>query len=212
MPSPEILMTFTLACALVIVSPGPDNILAIGRGLSQGKIAALITSAAAATGLLVHVAAATLGLAVIIQTSQTAFFVVKLIGAGYLIWLGAKAILSRNLISFNATDRLPLRSIFWTGFLTNVLNPKPAIFILAFILAFIPQFISVEGDAMGQQMFVLGAWFALMAFVIFAVLGRSTTVVAGWFERNPRSVFALNIGAGLALVGAGISVIAMDRK
>lgn len=208
MPSPEILMTFTLACALVIVSPGPDNILAIGRGLSQGKIAALITSAAAATGLLVHVAAATLGLAVIIQTSQTAFFVVKLIGAGYLIWLGAKAILSRNLISFNATDRLPLRSIFWTGFLTNVLNPKPAIFILAFI----PQFISVEGDAMGQQMFVLGAWFALMAFVIFAVLGRSTTVVAGWFERNPRSVFALNIGAGLALVGAGISVIAMDRK
>lgn len=208
MPSPEILMTFTLACALVIVSPGPDNILAIGRGLSQGKIAALITSDAAATGLLVHVAAATLGLAVIIQTSQTAFFVVKLIGAGYLIWLGAKAILSRNLISFNATDRLPLRSIFWTGFLTNVLNPKPAIFILAFI----PQFISVEGDAMGQQMFVLGAWFALMAFVIFAVLGRSTTVVAGWFERNPRSVFALNIGAGLALVGAGISVIAMDRK
>jgi threonine/homoserine/homoserine lactone efflux protein len=182
--------------------------LAIGRGLSQGKIAALITSAAAATGLLVHVAAATLGLAVIIQTSQTAFFVVKLIGAGYLIWFGAKAILSRNLISFNATDRLPLRSIFWTGFLTNVLNPKPAIFILAFI----PQFISVEGDAMGQQMFVLGAWFALMAFVIFAVLGRSTTVVAGWFERNPRSVFALNIGAGLALVGAGISVIAMDRK
>ena len=208
MPSPEILMTFTLACALVIVSQGPDNILAIGRGLSQGKIAALITSAAAATGLLVHVAAATLGLAVIIQTSQTAFFVVKRIGAGYLIWFGAKAILSRNLISFNATDRLPLRSIFWTGFLTNVLNPKPAIFILAFI----PQFISVEGDAMGQQMFVLGAWFALMAFVIFAVLGRSTTVVAGWFERNPRSVFALNIGAGLALVGAGISVIAMDRK
>jgi len=208
MPSPEILMTFTLACALVIVSPGPDNILAIGRGLSQGKIAALITSAAAATGLLVHVAAATLGLAVVIQTSQTAFFVVKLIGAGYLIWLGARAILSRNLISFNATDRLPLRSIFWTGFLTNVLNPKPAIFILAFI----PQFISAEGPTMGQQMFVLGAWFALMAFVIFAVLGCSAHVVAGWFERNPRSVFALNIGAGLPLVGAGVSVISMDRN
>jgi len=208
MPSPDILIAFTLACALVILSPGPDNILAIGRGLSQGKEAALITSAAAATGLLVHVAAATLGLAVIIQTSQTAFFFVKLMGAAYLIWLGVKAIFSRNLISFKQTDQLPIRSIFWTGFLTNVLNPKPAIFILAFI----PQFISGDETEIGQQMFVLGVWFALMAFGIFSVLGCSATIVAGWFERHPKSVFGLNIGAGLALVGAGVSVIAMERK
>ena len=94
----EILLTYTVASVLIILSPGPDNILAVSRGISQGRIAASVSSAGAALGLLVHVAAAVFGLAILIQTSAAAFGVIKLIGAGYLIWLGIKALRSRDLI------------------------------------------------------------------------------------------------------------------
>ena len=100
MISLEIWLLYTAACILIIVSPGPDNLLAVGRGVSQGRLAAIVSSLGAAFGLLVHVLAAALGLAVVIQTSAVAFGIAKFIGAGYLIWLGVKAIRSKDLISF----------------------------------------------------------------------------------------------------------------
>ncbi|MGH1575718.1 LysE family translocator [Planktotalea sp.] len=204
----DLLLTYTLACLIVIISPGPDNILAIGRGLSQGRFAALVTSAAAALGLMVHVCAASFGLALIIQTSQLAFMAVKVIGAGYLIWLGFKALRARDLVSFEASEVLSLRSVFWTGFLTNVLNPKPAVFILAFI----PQFIQVGEGAITFQMLLLGSWFAALAFLVFASLGCLATRVSHWFKSRPRAVVGLNIGAGFTLIAAGLSIVTMEQK
>jgi threonine/homoserine/homoserine lactone efflux protein len=208
MPTIEVFLAYTLACILVILSPGPDNILAVSRGLSQGKRAAIVTSAAAATGLLLHVMAAAFGLAIILQTSQSAFMVLKIVGASYLIWLGVKALSARNLISFSKTHRLSMRAVYWTGFLTNLLNPKPAIFILAFV----PQFIRLDQGSMTMQMLIFGVWFAVLAFAIFATLGCMATAVSDWLEGRPRATFGLNIGAGLALIGAGFSVIAIGRS
>ncbi|WP_296671690.1 LysE family translocator [Rhodoferax sp.] len=97
---PEILSTYLAAVLLVIISPGPDNILAVSRGLSQGRVAGALSSAGAGLGIMFHTVAAALGLALVLQTSLVAFWVVKVVGAGYLLWLGYKAITCRNLISF----------------------------------------------------------------------------------------------------------------
>lgn len=169
----ETLFTYTVACVLIILAPGPDNILAISRGLTQGRLAACISSAGVGIGLMVHVFAAVLGLAVLIQTSAIAFSVVKLVGAAYLIWLGIKAFCSRDIITFSSTNHRPLKSVFFTGFLTNVLNPKPALFILAFV----PQFVSPMEGSVEFQTFLLGAWFALLAFIMFAVLGSFSSIL-----------------------------------
>ena len=207
MISLEIWLLYTAACILIIVSPGPDNLLAVGRGVSQGRLAAIVSSFGAAFGLLVHVLAAALGLAVVIQTSAVAFSIAKFIGAGYLIWLGVKAIRSKDLITFTPSQHRPLNKVLLTGFLTNVLNPKPAIFILAFV----PQFVNAEGAAT-QQMLILGAWFAALAFIVFSIMGSCASVLTQWLNKRPQATWWLNIGAGMTLVVAGFSVVMLEQK
>lgn len=96
-------------------------------------MAAAISGIASGTGILFHVATASLGLTLLMQTSAVAFWVVKVIGASYLLWLGIKVLRSRSLINFKPAARQPLKSIFLTGFLSAALNPKPGLFVLAFI-------------------------------------------------------------------------------
>ena len=119
----EMWLTYTMACIFIILSPGPDNILAVSRGLSQGRLAAIVSSMGAGLGLMVHVLAAALGLAVIVKNSAPAFFVVKVVGAAYLIWLGLRVLKSRDLISFSSERPLPLRSVF-----VSVLHDMPPLF------------------------------------------------------------------------------------
>ena len=203
----ELWITYTVACVFIILSPGPDNILAIGRGLSQGPGAAMASSFGASLGLLVHAVAATFGVAVIIQTSATAFTVVKVVGAAYLIWLGIKAISSRDLITFSPSETKTITVVLLTGFLTNVLNPKPVIFILAFV----PQFIAPEQGSITAQSLLLGSWFAALTFFIFTVLGCFASTLAKGLSARPGLIFGLNVGAGIALVSAGLSVAMIDR-
>src|ERR1700712_1968484 len=132
----DTLIPYLLACLLVVIAPGPDNILAISRGLSRGRWAACLSSIGAGLGIMVHTVAAALGLSLVIQASPIAFWAVKAVGALYLIWLGYKALASRNLISFEPSAHRSLRKVFATALLSNVLNPKPGLFVLAFL----PQF------------------------------------------------------------------------
>ena len=120
----QILVTYIAAVLLIVVAPGPDNILVISRGLSQGRLAAVLSSLGSCLGIMVHTVAAALGLALVLQTSPFAFWLVKAAGATYLLWLGYKAISSRSLISFAPAARQSLPRVFTTGLLTNVLNPK----------------------------------------------------------------------------------------
>ena len=204
----DIWLVYTGACIVIILSPGPDNLLAIGRGVSQGRAATCLSSLGAAIGLLVHVLAAVLGLVLIVQTSAMAFGLVKAVGATYLIWLGIQAIKSRDLITFQPSQHQTLGKIFITGLLTNVLNPKPAIFILAFL----PQFVDLEMDSATHQMLMLGVWFAVLAFVVFAIMGSCASVLTRWLSQRPKATWFLNIGAGLTLVTAGLSIVLLDRR
>src|SRR5690606_41500278 len=112
---PELLAAYLVAVLVIVVAPGPDNILAITRGLSQGWAAAAASSVGAGLGIMIHSIAATLGLALVIQTSPLAFWIVKLVGAAYLLWLGYKAIQSRDLISFSPAAPQPLRRLALPG-------------------------------------------------------------------------------------------------
>jgi threonine/homoserine/homoserine lactone efflux protein len=204
----DTLLAYLAACAIVVVSPGPDNLLAIGRGLSQGRLAAALSSLGAGIGIMVHTLAATFGLSLLIQSSPQAFWVVKAVGAIYLLWLGARALVAGNLVSFTAAARLPLCRVFATGVLSNVLNPKPGLFVLAFL----PQFVDAGRGSVATQMLVYGAIFAVLTTLIFTLMGGFASRLAGWLQTRPRVVQGMNAGAGLTFIAAGLSVLALKQR
>jgi threonine/homoserine/homoserine lactone efflux protein len=204
----EILLPYLAAVLIVVAAPGPDNILAVSRGLSQGRVAAALSSLGAGLGILVHTVAAAFGLALVLQASPLAFWAVKAAGAAYLLWLGYQAITSRNLISFAPAAHQPLSRIFATGFFSNVLNPKPGLFVVAFI----PQFTSPERGSVVLQMLVYGAIFGLLTAALFTLLGAFAAQLSRCLSQRPRAVAAANVGAGLTFIAAGLSILALDRK
>jgi threonine/homoserine/homoserine lactone efflux protein len=203
----DTLLAYVAACFIVVIAPGPDNILAIGRGLSQGRFAAALSACGAGVGILCHTLAATFGLSLLIQGSPQAFWLVKAVGALYLLWLGAKAMVACNLISFEPSARLPLRRVWVTGVLSNVLNPKPGLFVLAFL----PQFVDAGRGPVAVQMLVYGAIFAVMTAVVFALMGGFASRLAGWLQTRPRVVRGVNIGAGLTFIAAGLSILSLKQ-
>lgn len=208
MISIEIWLTYTLACVLIILSPGPDNILAVSRGLRQGRLAAVVTSVGAGFGLMIQCLQPHLVWLSLLIIQRLQFFVVKIVGVGYLIWLGLKVLKSGDLISFSSEKKqLPSTSVFITGFLTNVLNPKPALFVPAFV----PQFISQNAGHAVMQTTVLGSWFAILAIIIFSLLGSFSAELSSWLEKHPKGIVGLNIGAGLTFVTAGLSIAFLQR-
>ncbi|MBD1584457.1 LysE family translocator [Pseudoalteromonas sp. S16_S37] len=205
----DTLLAYTLACILLVISPGPDNLLAIGRGLSQGRLAAIVSGLSSGTGILFHVIAATLGLTVLLQTSELAFYIVKFIGAAYLIWLGIKVLRSKNLFSLeHNVPRQSLRNIFVTGFLSAALNPKPGLFVLAFI----PQFVDPSFGSVSAQMVGLGVWFAVLTALGFALMGVFASSLTAWLITKPKVVAGLNTGAGLTFVSSGLAVALMRQR
>lgn len=204
----DIWIAYTSACILLVLAPGPDNLLAIGRGLSQGRLAACLSGFSSGAGILFHVTTATFGLTVLMQTSTTAFIAIKLLGATYLLWLGIKVLRSRNLVTFEPAAHQSLRTILATGFFSAALNPKPGLFVLAFI----PQFVSQERGSITIQMLVYGLWFAFLTAVGFALMGMFAAHLASWLRSRPRVVAGLNISAGLTFVVSGISVATLKQK
>lgn len=204
----DILLAYLAAVLVVVISPGPDNLLAVSRGLSQGRLAAALSSVGAGLGILCHTAAAALGLALVLQTSPLAFWIVKAVGATYLIWLGVKALRSRSLISFEPAQRQPLWRVFATGLLSNVLNPKPGLFVVAFI----PQFCSTARGSVPLQMMVYGAIFAAVTALLFSLLGAFSAQLSRALAARPRLVAAANVGAGLTFIAAGLSILALGRR
>jgi len=204
----DTLLAYLAACVVVVLSPGPDNILAISRGLSQGRLAAALSSIGAGIGIMCHALAAAFGLSLIIQSSPQAFWLVKAVGALYLLWLGYKALAAGNLISFTPSAQVPLRKVFITGMLSNLLNPKPGLFVLAFL----PQFVHASRGSVTLQMLGYGAIFALLTAIIFTLMGGFASRLAGWLQARPRVVKGVNIGTGLTFIAAGLSVLSLKQR
>lgn len=202
----EVWITFTIACISLTVSPGPGSMLAISKGASQGKVAGFMVAISIGIGTLVHVLAATFGFTLLIHTSEIAFILVKIIGSVYLLWVGLKIILKRNLINQGVSEKEPLNLIFLTGFFTVLLNPRAGIFILAFI----PQFVDSDAGSFSMQMFAYGAWFAILSVLILSLMGIFAENVSYWLNEKPKFLLTLNIAAGLIFLASGFSVATMQ--
>jgi threonine/homoserine/homoserine lactone efflux protein len=203
------LWLFVLSGLLLNVTPGPDTLYIVGRGSTLGLRAGAVAALGVGAGILVHICAASLGLSAILAASVTAFTIVKIIGAAYLVYVGVSLILSkrspgpRPMASGIRPTAMP--GIFFQGFLTNVLNPKVALFFLAFL----PQFVAADAPSKPLAFLLLGAIFDFNGtiwnlFVAWSAARISSRFGASdsfktWFNRCVGSLFVF-VGIRLALV------------
>jgi threonine/homoserine/homoserine lactone efflux protein len=177
------LILFLAASLVVIVAPGPDNILVLTRGVTLGRKAALVSAAGASVGLVTHSLFAAAGLSVLLARSAVAFSVVKYVGAAYLIYLGVKALLDReSFVLAEGTPRVGLRSVFAQAVASNVLNPKIAVFFLAYL----PQFADADAGGTALQLLALGLTFALLTWAIFSAIALFSGTLGAWLRTRPK--------------------------
>ena len=201
------LWLFIVSGLLLNITPGPDSLFIMARSATQGWRAGFVACWGVGSGVFVHVFAAALGLSALLAASATAFAVVKVIGAAYLVWIGIGMLRAKGDVpqAVEAAPRtIAYRDIFRQGFLTNVLNPKVALFFLAFV----PQFIAPDATSKPLAFIVLGAIFdingmlwchALALFTAFASRRLKVGAAVGrWLNRTMGAVFVA-LGARLAL-------------
>jgi threonine/homoserine/homoserine lactone efflux protein len=189
------------------LAPGPDILFVITQGVTRGAKAAIALAAGLASGVSVHTTLATLGVAVVFQTSPLAYTILKILGALYLFYLAYQAYSHRDaLVRVDASEaaKTPLLRLYGRGFLMNVLNPK----VILFFLALFPQFVRSERGAVWAQMAQLGAIFALSAFAVFVVVGVFASRASANLMQNPRFARAANIATAaiFALIGASLAL------
>lgn len=184
-PEAAILAQFALAAAILAVTPGPDMALYVGRAITHSRLVGLACFAGAVTGILVHTMLVALGLSALLVAAPTAFMVLKIIGAAYLVWLAWQAI--RHGSSFSPREGRATRAgSLWGHYLTgigiNILNPKVALFFLTFL----PQFVSAtDPNAPGKLVF-LGLFFLLVAIPIILPMIFAADLFASALRTRPR--------------------------
>ncbi|GAA2991737.1 LysE family translocator [Streptosporangium longisporum] len=203
MISPSTLLIFALASLALVLIPGPNHIYIITRAVSQGRAAGVASAFGVEVGTLVHIAAAAAGLSYVIAQSATLFNVIKWAGVAYLVYLGVRALTSRQELTAGQAVPQPLRSVFLEGVVVNVLNPK----VILFFLAFLPQFVDPEAGAVPVQIAVLGGTLLLLGLLsdlIYALsadaLGRRLRTRSGVLG-NLSGVVYLGLGVATALSG-----------
>jgi threonine/homoserine/homoserine lactone efflux protein len=209
MPTAETLLIFTLAALAMNISPGPSNLYVMSRSLAQGTSAGLVAAAGLATGSLFHVTVTSLGLAAVLQYSPLAFLIMKLAGAGYLIFLGAKMLLAKStsLTPDSLLPKKPLARVFRESCVVEVLNPKTALFFLAFL----PQFADPKVGPLAPQLLLLGCIVTLTAIPCDAVVAILSGKAAALLRRRPIFQKLQNWISGSVLIGLG-ATIALSRR
>lgn len=206
MPDPHTLLLFTATSLALLVVPGPAVIYVVTRSLSQGRRAGIVSMLGIETGGLVHVAAAVLGLSALLASSKMAFTVLKYLGAAYLVYLGVRKLTERGEELVEPPEDHSHSRLFWEGVLVQVLNPKVALFFLAFL----PQFIDPT-RGVGLQIVVLGLCFTGLALLSDGAYALAAGTVGGWLRarRNLRGWLVkvsggvyIALGAAAAFSGA----------
>lgn len=204
---PSVVLAFIPVAIALIVSPGPDSIYTLTRSISDGRTAGVTAALGSSTGSIVHTTAAVLGLSAILQTSALAFTVVKFVGAAYLVYLGVQTLRNSEEfeISPDSTSYTP-RESFRSALLINVLNPKVAVFFLAFL----PQFVRPE-SSFTLQIFTLGVLFASLGFIYQAMLAVFSARARRVITERELVRDALRVASGSVLIGFGVK-LALERK
>ncbi|MEV8631212.1 LysE family translocator [Streptosporangium sp. NPDC051023] len=200
MPDLTTLALFAAATLALLLVPGPAVLYIVTRSVAQGRGAGLLSVLGIHLGSVVHVAAAALGISALLAASATAFTAVKYLGAAYLVWLGVRKLMTR------ADGDAPLEAqavsrarLFWEGFVVNVLNPKTAIFFLAFL----PQFTDPARGPIAPQVVVLGMIWITLGMASDAAFALLSSAMAGRLRRSARARRRLDVTSGVVYLGLG---------
>jgi threonine/homoserine/homoserine lactone efflux protein len=203
-------LAFAALTVIMILIPGPSVLFTIGRALSVGRQAALLTVAGNACGCYVQVVAVALGVGAVVERSAAVFTVVKLAGGAYLVYLGVQAIRHRREVT-EALARTPTyaagRSLR-DGFVVGLLNPKTIVF---FVVA-LPQFTDPAAGNVPVQMLLLGTLFPLTALLLDSAWAIAAATARTWFARSPRRLELVGGTGGLMMIGLGASIAVTGRK
>jgi threonine/homoserine/homoserine lactone efflux protein len=202
MIDPSSLALFAAAAFALAVVPGPAVLYIVARSVDQGRLAGFVSALGIATGSLVHVTAATIGLSSLLASSATAFTIVKYAGAVYLILLGIRRLMTREVLEEAVVrGRRSRRSLFANGVVVNVLNPKTALFFLAFL----PQFVDPEAGSATVEILVLGLTFTLIALASDSTWALLAGTLGGWLKRSRWYLGVKRWVTGFVFVGLGAS-------
>jgi threonine/homoserine/homoserine lactone efflux protein len=203
-PSPGSLALFAAASLALAVVPGPAVLYIVAQSVDQGRLAGLFSAAGIAVGGLVHVVAATIGLSSLLASSATAFTIVKYAGAAYLILLGIRRLLTREELE-DEMVRSPhtRRRLFVNGVVVNVLNPKTALFFLAFL----PQFVDPDAGAAWLQILALGLMFVAIALCSDSLWALAAGTLGSWLRRSSWYLGVKRWVTGTVFIGLGLSTV-----
>lgn len=199
---------FLLACIVLNLIPGSDTFYILGRSLAQGRGVGFASALGISAGTLIHAFASAIGLSALIVASATAFFIVKMVGAAYLIYLGFSLLIRKpdTGLAHSSSSESGFYQAFRQGMVTNVLNPKVAMFFLAFL----PQFVSADNAAPALSFLILGITFVSTSTLWTLTLAWGAAAIGKSLRENPKHLSYLNKGAGVLLMGLGIK-LATDR-
>lgn len=201
-------LLFVVASLVLIVTPGQDMILVMSRSIAQGSAAGVVTAAGVSVGLVGHTVLATLGLGAILRTSEWLFVALKLAGAAYLGYLGIQLLRTKTQeLAVLAGAPRSLRRLFFDGALSNVSNPKIAVFYFAFL----PQFVVPGAAHPTLSVFVLGLVFAGLTFLVKGPVGLGAGLLSGWLRSRPKALAWLYRTSGAVLIGLGVK-LAFERR
>jgi len=201
-------LLFVVASLMLIVTPGQDMILVMSRSIAQGAAAGVATAAGVSVGLVGHTVLATLGLGAILRTSEWLFVALKMVGAAYLVILGVQLLRTRrHELELAAGSPRSLLRLFLDGALSNVSNPKIAVFYFAFL----PQFVQPGAEHPTLSVFVLGLLFATLTFLVKGPVGYFAGLLSGWLRARPGVVAWLYRCSGVVLIALGVK-LALERR
>lgn len=176
------LLYFLGASVALTLAPGPDNIFVLTQGIARGRKPAVVTALGMCSGISVHTTAAAFGISAVFYSSIVAFNVVKYAGAAYLLYLAARTLRERSSVRLAVADDRGVPALFKRGFIMNVLNPKVAMFFLAFL----PQFVTPNAGSFPLQMLLLGSVFMAQSVVIFCLIGYFSGTIGNFILTRPR--------------------------
>jgi threonine/homoserine/homoserine lactone efflux protein len=206
---PESTLTlFLISSLIVIAAPGQDLVLVVSRSIALGAKAGVITAAGVSVGLIGHTVLAAMGLGTILLASESIFTAMKIVGAAYLIYLGVKTFRAPP-IDLTQTNEAQgnLRTLFYQGAISNLSNPKIAIFYFAFL----PQFVTLDSSNPTQTIFALGVAFAILTFLVKVPIGFVAGAFSGWLKDRPNVQIWFNRASGGVLMALGLR-LAFDTQ
>lgn len=202
----EQIIPFLTASILLTISPGPDIIYVLVQGMTNGKKHGIMTAFGLVSGIIVHTSLVAFGISAILKQSEILFLAIKLFGAGYLLYLAYQVFKSDPAIKVDSENgglKKDLLSLYKRGFLMNVLNPKVAIFFLAFF----PGFLWEPSGNTVTQFYLLGFLFMLQAFLIFSAVAILAGKISKYLKRHPRSGIVFKWVQIVVFVGIGIFIL-----